>query len=113
MTATRATATHVCRTTLSVHVGGTEPNHISHHNERNINNPQFRQEHQFQRNNETKAITMADQQQPISKQSRASEFMRSAGTVNDPDHKLWGPVKWVAQMVQYLIALVMISTFVR
>lgn len=39
--------------------------------------------------------------------------MRSAGTVNDPDHKLWGPVKWVAQMVQYLIALVMISTFVR
>lgn len=56
---------------------------------------------------------MADQQQPISKQSRASEFMRSAGTVNDPDHKLWGPVKWVAQMVQYLIALVMISTFFR
>lgn len=112
MTATRTTATHVCRTTLSVHVGGSQTTFLTQ-NERNINNPQFRQEHQFQRSNEKKAITMADQQQPISKQSRASEFMRSAGTVNDPDHKLWGPVKWVAQMVQYLIALVMISTFVR
>ncbi|USW53740.1 hypothetical protein Slin15195_G070590 [Septoria linicola] len=51
---------------------------------------------------------MSSNQLP-SKQSRASEFMRNAGTVNDPEHKLWGPARWVVQMIQYLIALIMIT----
>ncbi|KAF2216024.1 hypothetical protein CERZMDRAFT_90048 [Cercospora zeae-maydis SCOH1-5] len=51
---------------------------------------------------------MADSQQ-TSRQSNAGEFMRGAGIVNDPEKKLWAPARWVAQLVQYLIALVMIS----
>jgi len=41
-------------------------------------------------------------------ESRTSAFLRSAGEVRDPDHKLWGPAKWIAAMVQYLIALVIV-----
>ncbi|KAM3424998.1 hypothetical protein BST61_g6968 [Cercospora zeina] len=52
---------------------------------------------------------MADSQQP-SRQSKAAEFMRGAGTVNDPEKKLWAPARWIVQLVQYLIALVMITT---
>ncbi|PPJ52386.1 hypothetical protein CBER1_09791 [Cercospora berteroae] len=51
---------------------------------------------------------MADSQQP-SRQSKAADFMRGAGTVNDPDKKLWGPARWVVQLVQYLIAIIMIT----
>lgn len=35
--------------------------------------------------------------------------MRGAGQVNDPEGKLWAPARWVVQMVQYLIALVMLT----
>lgn len=103
---------YVGRTTLSVHVGGSQTTFLTTTNAPSTT-PNSVKNTNFNEITKKKAITMADQQQPMSKQSRASEFMRSAGTVNDPDHKLWGPVKWVAQMVQYLIALVMISTFVR
>lgn len=42
--------------------------------------------------------------------STASErFMRGAGEVNDPEHKLWGPARWVAQMVQYLVAIIILT----
>ncbi|CAK1357221.1 uncharacterized protein RHO25_008635 [Cercospora beticola] len=51
---------------------------------------------------------MADSQQP-SRQSKAADFMRGAGTVNDPENKLWGPARWVVQLVQYLIAIIMIT----
>lgn len=53
---------------------------------------------------------MADTQQP-SRQSKTADFMRGAGTVNDPENKLWGPARWVVQLVQYLIAIIMISGF--
>ena len=36
-------------------------------------------------------------------------FMRGAGEVQDPDHKLWGPMKWVVQMVQYLVAIIILT----
>ncbi|GIZ42426.1 hypothetical protein CKM354_000569800 [Cercospora kikuchii] len=51
---------------------------------------------------------MADTQQP-SRQSKTADFMRGAGTVNDPENKLWGPARWVVQLVQYLIAIIMIT----
>jgi hypothetical protein len=35
--------------------------------------------------------------------------MRSAGQVNDPEDKLWAPARWVVQMIQYLIALIMLT----
>lgn len=33
--------------------------------------------------------------------------MRGAGQVGDK--RLWGPAKWVVQLVQYLIAIVMVT----
>jgi len=42
-------------------------------------------------------------------QSSSARFMRNAGTVNDPEHKLWAPARWVVQMIQYLIALIMLT----
>lgn len=41
--------------------------------------------------------------------STSTRFMRGAGTVNDPEGKLWGPARWVVQMVQYLVALIMLT----
>lgn len=41
--------------------------------------------------------------------STSTRFMRGAGQVNDPEHKLWGPARWVVQMVQYLVALVVLT----
>ena len=40
---------------------------------------------------------------------QSSKFMRKAGEVNDPDNKLPGPVKWVASLVQRLIALIIVT----
>lgn len=36
-------------------------------------------------------------------------FMRGAGEVNDPENKLWGPARWVVQMVQYLVAIIILT----
>lgn len=36
-------------------------------------------------------------------------FMRGAGEVYDPEHKLWAPMRWVVQMVQYLVAIIMLT----
>jgi len=35
--------------------------------------------------------------------------MRGAGQVNDPEGKLWAPARWVVAMIQYLIALIMVT----
>ncbi|KAK4627051.1 hypothetical protein CLAFUW4_04742 [Fulvia fulva] len=51
--------------------------------------------------------TMADSQQP-SRDSRSGAFIRGAGNV-DPENKMWWPARWVAQMVQYLVAIVVIT----
>lgn len=48
---------------------------------------------------------MTDRQQ----ESKSGAFVRGAGTVHDPDNKLWGPARWVAQMVQYLVAIIIVS----
>ena len=39
----------------------------------------------------------------------STRFMRNAGTVNDPEHKLWAPARWVVQMIQYLVALIILT----
>jgi hypothetical protein len=39
----------------------------------------------------------------------SSRFMRGAGQVNDPEGKLWAPARWVVQLIQYMIALVMLT----
>nr|POF01173.1 hypothetical protein CFP56_21121 [Quercus suber] len=39
--------------------------------------------------------------------STSSRFMRNAGEVNDK--RLWGPAKWIVQLIQYLVALVMVT----
>lgn len=42
--------------------------------------------------------------------SKTERFIRSAGEVReDPDNKLWAPVRWVAELVQYLIAIIMVT----
>ncbi|KAK5112544.1 hypothetical protein LTR85_011236 [Meristemomyces frigidus] len=46
---------------------------------------------------------MSEQQQP----SRTSKFLSGAGEVQDK--RLWGPAKWIVQMIQYLIAIIMIT----
>jgi hypothetical protein len=43
--------------------------------------------------------------------SATARFIRDAGTVQDPDHKLWAPVKWVVGMLQYMIAIVLVSEY--
>ena len=48
---------------------------------------------------------MADREHPTT----GERFMRGDGEVHDPDHKLWGPMRWVAQMVQYLVAIIMLT----
>lgn len=48
---------------------------------------------------------MADRQQPTT----GERFMRGASEVRDPEHKLWAPARWVAQMVQYLVAIIMLT----
>ena len=42
-----------------------------------------------------------------SQESGSSRFIRGAGEVQDK--KLWGPAKWVVQLVQYMVALLMIT----
>ncbi|KXT09482.1 hypothetical protein AC579_7829 [Pseudocercospora musae] len=55
---------------------------------------------------------MSDSQSQ-SKESRAQAFVRGAGEVQDPEHKLWAPARWVVQMVQYLIAIIMINGYLH
>ncbi|TKA30754.1 hypothetical protein B0A50_02474 [Salinomyces thailandicus] len=42
-----------------------------------------------------------------SKQSKTEQFMRGAGDVQDSN--LWGPAKWVVQLIQYMIAIIMVT----
>lgn len=55
--------------------------------------------------NKTAATTMSDS----SGSARSTRFMRGAGQVNDPEGKLWAPARWVVQLVQYLIAIIMLT----
>ncbi|KAK5164903.1 uncharacterized protein LTR77_009567 [Saxophila tyrrhenica] len=49
---------------------------------------------------------MADTQHP----STSERFIRSAGDVReDPNQRLWAPARWVVQMIQYLIAIIMVT----
>ncbi|EME46547.1 hypothetical protein DOTSEDRAFT_22597 [Dothistroma septosporum NZE10] len=49
---------------------------------------------------------MADAQRPQA--SRSSAFIRGASNV-DPENKMWWPARWIAQMVQYLVAIVVLT----
>lgn len=40
-------------------------------------------------------------------QSKTDKFMRGAGDVRDTN--LWGPAKWVVQLVQYMIAIILLT----
>ena len=40
-------------------------------------------------------------------QSKTDRFIRQSGQVQNKN--LWGPARWVVQMVQYLIAIVIIT----
>lgn len=52
---------------------------------------------------------MSDTQQ-ASSDTLSSRFIRGAGEVkDDPEHRLWGPAKWVVQLVQYMIAIIVVS----
>jgi len=51
---------------------------------------------------------MSDAQQSTTS-TRSTRFMRGAGHVNDPEGKLWAPARWVVQLIQYLIALIMLT----
>lgn len=46
---------------------------------------------------------------PSAHETTGERFMRGAGEVNDPDHKLWAPARWVVQMVQYLVAIIILT----
>ena len=36
--------------------------------------------------------------------------MRAAGEVKeDPDQRLWGPTRWIVQLIQYMVAIIMIT----
>jgi hypothetical protein len=52
---------------------------------------------------------MSSQQQPSTTSTRSTRFMRGASHVNDPEGKLWAPARWIVQLIQYMIALVMLT----
>lgn len=39
--------------------------------------------------------------------TRTSRFLTGAGEVQDK--RLWGPAKWIVQLIQYLIAIIMVT----
>ncbi|KAK3110857.1 hypothetical protein LTR53_014424 [Teratosphaeriaceae sp. CCFEE 6253] len=40
-------------------------------------------------------------------QSRTDRFLRQSGQVQNKN--LWGPAKWIAQLVQYLVAIILVT----
>jgi hypothetical protein len=52
---------------------------------------------------------MTSSQQPSTTSTRSTRFMQGASHVNDPEGKLWWPARWIVQLIQYLIALVMLT----
>ncbi|KAM0697498.1 hypothetical protein Q7P36_002352 [Cladosporium allicinum] len=52
---------------------------------------------------------MSSSQQPSTTSTRSTRFMRGASHVNDPEGKLWAPARWIVQLIQYMIALVVLT----
>jgi len=51
-------------------------------------------------------MSAPQQQQP----SKTERLIRGAGEVrNDPNQRLWAPARWVVQMVQYLVAIMLVA----
>lgn len=50
---------------------------------------------------------MSDANSRQQETSLSSRFVRGAGEVQDK--KLWGPAKWVVQLIQYMIAIIMLT----
>lgn len=47
---------------------------------------------------------------PAPQESSSQRFIRSAGQVrDDPSQRLWGPARWVVQLIQYMIAIIMVT----
>lgn len=44
-----------------------------------------------------------------SQESTSSRFMRGAGDVQEPRGAMWAPMRWVISMIQYLIAIIMVT----
>lgn len=52
---------------------------------------------------------MADSQHQ-QQSSKTERFIRGAGEVReDPEQRLWAPARWVVQMIQYLIAIIVVT----
>ena len=52
---------------------------------------------------------MADSRKP-QQPSKTERFIRGAGEVReDPDNRMWAPARWVVEMIQYLIAIIMVT----
>lgn len=42
--------------------------------------------------------------------TKSERFIRGAGEVReDPEHRLWWPARWLVQLVQYMIAIIMVT----
>ncbi|KAF2163634.1 hypothetical protein M409DRAFT_25822 [Zasmidium cellare ATCC 36951] len=52
---------------------------------------------------------MADSNENKPQESKSSTFIRGAGNVRDPDNQLWWPARWVVQMIQYLVAIMVVT----
>ncbi|KJX96905.1 hypothetical protein TI39_contig595g00002 [Zymoseptoria brevis] len=52
---------------------------------------------------------MSDSPARTQQSSGTAKFMRDAGKVYDPDHKLWAPAKWIVGIFQYLVAIVLVT----
>ena len=44
------------------------------------------------------------------RESKTERFIRGAGEVReDPEQRLWAPARWVVQLIQYMIAIIMVT----
>ncbi|KAF2861383.1 hypothetical protein K470DRAFT_215165, partial [Piedraia hortae CBS 480.64] len=40
--------------------------------------------------------------------SKSAQFIRDAGHVRNDDGRLWGPARWIAQLIQYMVAIIIV-----
>ncbi|GAB7358713.1 hypothetical protein MBLNU230_g3942t1 [Neophaeotheca triangularis] len=52
---------------------------------------------------------MSNNQQRQTEATRTENFIREASKVQDPDHKLWAPARWLIMMVQWMIAIIIVT----
>lgn len=52
---------------------------------------------------------MSGNQQKQHELTKTEQFIRDASQVKDPDHKLWAPARWVIMMIQWMIAIIIVT----